>query len=142
MREIKFEAITLEGNIIRNIGTIEFFTDGQIIVNEEFPVKCLRQYTGLKDKNGKEIYEGDIVERVYDFTKSNKPLKTIDQIIYEDNWGSFAFMNKTKIGQGYSRIYNGQGYSRIYSGHKVFPFEVIGNIYESKHLLDNTDTKV
>ncbi len=61
MREIKFRALTYEDNIISNVGIIEFFEDGTIIVNEEIPVKQLMQYTGLHNKNGGEVYEGDIL---------------------------------------------------------------------------------
>lgn len=62
MREIKFRAITKEGKIIKNVGKIEFFEDDTIIVNDEIPIEQLVQYTGLKDKTGKEIYEGDILQ--------------------------------------------------------------------------------
>ena len=90
--------------------------------------ESLMQYTGLSDKNGKEIYEGDIVKRVYGFTKADKPKETIDEIVYKEDQGAFAFTSKSKIGQGWSRMYE---------GHKVYPYEVIGNIYENPELLKN-----
>ena len=57
LKEVKFRALTLEGKIITNIGCIEFFEDGSIIVNEEIPVKKLLQYAGAKNENNEEIYE-------------------------------------------------------------------------------------
>ena len=41
-KEYKFEAIDLSGNFIEEIGSIQFFTDGTIIVNDEIPVKTLQ----------------------------------------------------------------------------------------------------
>ena len=61
-REIKFRAVIREDKIIKEIGSIEFFTDGTIIVNGDIPIKRLLEFTGLKDKNGVEIYEGSILK--------------------------------------------------------------------------------
>lgn len=68
----------------------------------------LMQFTGLHDKNGVEIYEGDVVS-----SEAWNP-KTY-QVLFED--GSFGFKNK--------------GDDYLNSLHYLEKFQVIGNIYES-----------
>lgn len=71
----------------------------------------LMQYTGLKDKNGKEIYEGDIVKGAWG----------VSQIIFFH--GAWCY-------------FGGGTTSRIYTSIKTA--EVIGNIYENKDLLEDS----
>lgn len=89
--------------------------------NENFEdVKRLvfMQYTGIKDKNGKEIYEGDI------FATDNNHNFTV---IYEDT--RFIGVDGDRSGNGYVCCVDScykNGSSSI---------EVIGNIYENPELL-------
>ena len=90
----------------------------QIMMNdEEEPI--LMQFTGLKDKNGKEIYEGDIVKN-----KSE---------LYKVKFACGAF--------GVINIENDMDASPFCSGGKwekwLKEIEVIGNIYENPELLTN-----
>lgn len=74
------------------------------------------QYTGLKDKNDKEIYEGDIVN-------SRKGQLTV---VWDESDGSFVF--KT---QGDYDDYNGL------ITHTDITIEIIGNIYENPEITED-----
>ncbi len=60
-REIKFRAWDKSCNKMRGISGLQdcFSLRSDGVCNEDY---ILMQYTGLKDKNGTEIYEGDIIK--------------------------------------------------------------------------------
>lgn len=98
------------------------------------PEQCgynIMQYTGLHDENGKEIYEGDIIEFSYDMFVGNfDTFVAKGKVVFEE--GAFyveAFENE--------RTTEGEAYL-LYSIN-LDTIEVIGNIYENKELLNETN---
>lgn len=96
----------------------------------------LEQYTGLKDKNGKKIFEGDILKtEVHKGFISN--LKHEDEyvgnVVFED--GSFFIGINENFGYGMEFHTKDLLYERIiFVGSDV---EIIGNIHQNKELLDD-----
>lgn len=93
------------------------------IVDKDQKQYVLMQFTGLKDKNGKEIYEGDIVsgKGIYESIRSNK-----FEVIYHGNKCSACFIFADKNGLGYHP-------------YEIKAQEIIGNIYENPDLIVDTE---
>jgi uncharacterized phage protein (TIGR01671 family) len=125
-REIKFRIWDIENKEMLKVQELDFeptFYGGRIAIrldqyNDYFDTEdmILMQYTGLHDKNGREIYEGDIIK--YKDSRG----KHIEKVIFDK--GCF-----------YAGIHNG-------SSTRVAPklintriSEVIGNIYDNPELL-------
>lgn len=69
-REIKFRAWSDSGKLLKDVAphdNREAVIKTAFCAWSSFYADSIEQYTGLKDKNGKEIYEGDIVEEDIDF---------------------------------------------------------------------------
>ena len=87
----------------------------------------LQQFTGLLDKNGKEIWEGDVVKYKFlsGFNCENDYPNGGDEIIKEVRFINGEFYPKPT----YQEIDDG------YYSYRMFDFEIIGNIFENPELL-------
>lgn len=93
-----------------------------LVSGEADPGDALMQYTGLKDKNGVEIYEGDIV-RDYDW---GQPRQAVGQVHWRMYFWCYGKSPKHKTWWSFSDVVGQEG--------KMV--EVIGNIWEDPELLD------
>lgn len=115
-REIKFRAWDkffgsfVDGDLVND------HVIGPFIDSDEFEVT---QYTGLKDDNGVEIYEGDLLQSVGD---SDSQIK---KVVFYDNGFCLEYKTKRKFEFGEWEDTN----------HSSIHFErcvIVGNVYENK----------
>lgn len=136
MNNLKFRAYFEQyERMIDNIGIINQnmilvdFTNSEelepIFITDKIHVM---QSTGFKDKNGKEIFDGDIVNCGYLFNGS--PFDELDE--YEEEKGVVKFLN-----YGFNIKFKNDTYLFIDVIESCEDIEVIGNIYENKGLIEN-----
>lgn len=117
MREIMFRGWHKKHKIMRILGILNFL-DSSFLPDYSFAQGweqedvILMQFTGLKDKNGKEIYEGDLLKEIDQFGR-------IYEAVWYDNGWSLTI-----------EPYHNRHFK------DAFTMEVIGNIYENPDLVD------
>ncbi|CAL83906.1 hypothetical protein FDF29_06445 [Clostridium botulinum] len=131
MREIKFRAWDKIDEKIREITLIDFEYKKVKLLNDytgesylrDFEEVILLEYTGLKDKNGKEIYEGNILHiEIKDKSIKDKIIASSNEVVkYKDC--------KFGVVWGWHRDFIGL------DGFYNTAFQVIGNVYEDPKLL-------
>ncbi len=100
------------------------------------PAENLMQYTGLKDRNGVEIYEGDIITPcAYRKTTSEEWRKFKCEVIFYE--GMFCLKPNGGLIQEHNPLYTSLGRGLKANNE----YEVIGNIYENPELLGWQDGK-
>ena len=123
MREIKFRAWDKENEKMMKVSSLHL-ENKEISVKENgtfhlFRMQDLMQYTGLKDKNGKEIYENDLI--------SCNKYKNI--VVFFEN-GCF----KVK----YSKNDTTNVTCTLDTFLEKYKCKISGNIYENKNLLEES----
>ena len=126
-REIRFRGkATVNGDWVH--GYLWLNRRGQHFIDDangkgyEVDPETVGQFTGLKDKNGKEIFEGDIVKYSYISPLDNK--RKSRQWVVEYETGMYWLRDINKMSQYDSSLF--LKFTRI---------EVIGNIYENHEIL-------
>lgn len=127
MRDIKFRAWHKKykkmfkiGQITLEKGIWDFEPDDREYIGMSIPYQpsfILMQYTGLKDKNGKEIYEGDIIQ-YEDITKG--------LVRYSEKYAQYVLVNTGSVKDEFEPL----------GDYNMEVFEIIGNEFDNPDLLE------
>ncbi len=132
MREHKYKAYHKERKVIRDVVSINFEHELLYVRSDprepyshwiwQFEDIELMEYTGLRDKNYVEIYEGYILEGGYTNSMTGEFISKKYVVEYEEALNKCKLIGHTPFGDTWLKFIKAP--------------EVIGNIYQDKHLLE------
>lgn len=142
MRDIIFRGKSIKGEwhvgLLAHVGNAWYISNkaGIATAFEVIP-ETVGQYTGLKDRKGTDVFEGDIIKAYFGPQNFKNPPYAIGSVIFEN--GTFkvvvhvsknsieykVFEKEDIIAYGIEHNFLGRGYV----------LEVIGNIYDNPELL-------
>lgn len=129
MEVLKFRAWDLIGKRMLQWGDIMNLPAWEIFPGPEQRAFIVMQYTGLKDMNGKEIYEGDIIDIHQTVNGCN---------LFVITWGDVGISARYLIDSEMLREYEYdiKELLEVNIGKYEKSVEVVGNIYENDELLE------
>ncbi len=143
MRDIIFRGKRIDngewvyGDLVRDSigGTYVFPNDTKGLYTEyKVNPETIGQYTGLKDKNGTKIFEGDVIEYArYNLKtgyKNYKDVKEVCRIFWNDNKHAFYLRTKLECGAASGLL--------LFDDDRCdgFDIKIIGNEYDNPELIE------
>ena len=141
--DVEKKYFIFEPDLISADGTARAYAYGESGADEYYDTVTLNQCTGLKDKNGKLIYEGDIINvkidglnisyipKVVVWDRKEWQLKQYNKN-FKQNCSACEVKRKQKC-QYCSQYFSATGHTNF---KEFYNNEVIGNIYQDKELLN------
>ena len=119
----------IKHNLIFEVDSVDYYCSEFAGVHEVDP-QTVDQYTGLTDKNGAKIFEGDIVKVDDDFETFGKMAGEIREVWFKDG----GFRLKPKYASSIARG------DRGYWLEDGADYEVIGNVWDNPELIRSGST--
>lgn len=130
--DIEFEKMVQVNTLFLDEQTLKVAYENGGVTKDDINYYVLMQSTGLKDKNGKEIFEGDLITETGVFNSTVK----YGSWIYKEDFGDKAKSVGFYLDKSYEDCTWYENFNYDYISKKC---EVVGNIYENKNMIGYGD---